>query len=116
MPPKRKERIAPPPINDEWEVKCGETEAGKGWAELEKQAPGNTRKAWDDLRTNPRAATDSRHHRLRANLASRLFEGRVLEQWQIEVTGAGRIWYLIDDVKHTVWVVRASCGHPKATE
>lgn len=116
MPPKRKERIAQPPIDGEWDVKCGETEAGRGWAELEKQAPTNTRVAWDQMRTNPRPAMDSRHVRLRGDLGSRVFEGRVLEQWQIEVTGGGRIWYLVDDHTHTVWVVKASCRHPKATE
>jgi hypothetical protein len=42
--------------------------------------------------------------------------GRTLEQWQIKVSGAGRIWYLPDDDKHTVWVVNASAAHPKRTE
>lgn len=40
----------------------------------------------------------------------------MLEQWQIEVTGGGRIWYLVDDAAETVWVVQASCGHPRQTE
>jgi len=36
--------------------------------------------------------------------------------WQIEVTGGGRIWYLLDTEKRTVWVTFASTAHPKATE
>jgi hypothetical protein len=41
---------------------------------------------------------------------------RELEQWQIEVTSAGRVWYLLDDDTCTVWVMHAGPGHPKATE
>jgi hypothetical protein len=54
--------------------------------------------------------------RLRGSLARRKFGGSELEQWQIEVTGGGRIWYLVDDDAHTVWLVHAGTGHPKATE
>jgi len=32
---------------------------------------------------------------------------------EIEVTGGGRIFYLVDDEKRTVWVVVASLKHPK---
>jgi hypothetical protein len=39
-----------------------------------------------------------------------------LEQWQIEVTGSGRIWYVVDDQHWTVWLIWAGPGHPKMTE
>jgi hypothetical protein len=39
-----------------------------------------------------------------------------LEQWQYEVTGGGRIWYLIDPGKKTIWIRHAGTGHPKATD
>lgn len=39
-----------------------------------------------------------------------------LERWQYEVTGAGRVWYLVDDERRTVWISYAGVGHPKATE
>ena len=39
----------------------------------------------------------------------------MLEQWQYEVTGGGRIWYGIDDKRHLVWLTRAIVGHPTAT-
>ena len=39
-----------------------------------------------------------------------------LEQWQYEVTGAGRVWYCPDPPERTVWLTDASVGHPKATE
>jgi hypothetical protein len=39
-----------------------------------------------------------------------------LEQWQYEVTGGGRIWYLVDVKNMTVWVSWAGTGHPNATD
>lgn len=39
-----------------------------------------------------------------------------MEQWQYEVTGAGRLWYCIDDGQRIVWLTEATVGHPKATE
>ncbi|MFE7671432.1 hypothetical protein ACFU5N_04365 [Streptomyces albidoflavus] len=38
------------------------------------------------------------------------------EQWQIEVTGSGRIWYLVDTSRTTCWVTYAGAGHPRATD
>jgi hypothetical protein len=40
----------------------------------------------------------------------------MLEQWQYEVTGGGRLWYCIDDRRHLVWLTDAMVGHPKVTE
>lgn len=64
----------------------------------------------------PRPPLDSRHLRLHGELSTKLIEGSTLEQWQIEVTGGGRIWYAIDDDRHTIWVTHAATGHPKATD
>jgi len=114
--PKRRDRVAPPPRQDEWDLRFGENDAARGWDELCRQAPGNTRDAYELMRSNPRPPHDSRHMRLRGSLARRKFGGSELEQWQIEVTGGGRIWYLVDDDAHTVWLVHAGTGHPKATE
>lgn len=41
---------------------------------------------------------------------------KAFDHWRIEVTGAGRIWYLVDPDKTTVWVDYAGPGHPKATD
>jgi hypothetical protein len=68
------------------------------------------------MRSDPRPPEDMRHHRLRGELALRKYGTRELEQWQIEVTGSGRIWYLIDDDRRTVWLTQAATGHPKATD
>lgn len=115
MTPRRRERVAPPAADDEWEVRYANNDAAKGWEELCRHAPGNTRAAWQDMRTRPRAE-DHRHTRLHGRLATVTFEGRQLEQRQLEVSGGGRIWYLVDDQRHTVWLVLAGPGHPKATD
>jgi hypothetical protein len=58
-----------------------------------------------------------RQHRLRGQaLATREVRGKVLEQWQYEVTSGGRIWYCPDPDARIVWLVDASPGHPKVTE
>lgn len=68
------------------------------------------------MRQNPAPPVQSpRHHRLRAKLATGSFKGRVLDRWQIEVTGAGRIWYLVDPDHTAVWIDEAGPGHPKVT-
>jgi mRNA-degrading endonuclease RelE of RelBE toxin-antitoxin system len=114
--PKRLDRVAPPPIGDEWDVKYGTPEAAKGWDDLCSQVPAATRAAFEMMRSNPRPPPDGSHYRLRDDLATRDFQGRSLEQWQVKVSNSGRIWYLPDDEKHTVWIVLASTAHPKATE
>jgi hypothetical protein len=59
---------------------------------------------------------DRRHHQLRGDLATVVHGGKVLPRWQIEVTAGGRIWYALDEERHTVRVTHASTGHPKETE
>ena len=117
MSPKRGDRAAPPPIHGEWDIRFDSGEAAKGWEELCQQAPHNTRTAYDAIRTQPRPEPPtSRHHQLKGKLAHATYAGRILEQRQYEVTSGGRLWYLIDDVKRTVWITYASTRHPKATD
>lgn len=117
MSPKRGDRVAAPPGQEEWEIRFKENDAAKGWEELCRQTPGNTRVAWLAMRTNPvPRAKSARHGRLKAELATRTWKGRELEHWQIEVTGAARIWYLVDHETHTIWIDHAGPGHPRATD
>lgn len=68
------------------------------------------------MRTAPApAAQTNRHHQLKGALAYALHDGKQLLCWQIEVTGGGRIWYLIDADRRTVWITEAGTGHPKRT-
>jgi hypothetical protein len=57
-----------------------------------------------------------RHHRLKGSLATAMVKGSALDRRQIEVTGAGRIWYLVDPESATVWIDYAGPGHPRATD
>lgn len=112
-PAKRGDRVAPPAGPGQWEIKFDNTPAAKGWDELCRQAPGNTAKAWDAIRVEPRPFPETtRHQRLKHKLAT--VDG--LEQWQYEVTAAARIWYLVDAEKNTLWIRHAGTGHPKATD
>jgi mRNA-degrading endonuclease RelE of RelBE toxin-antitoxin system len=116
MSPKRLDRVAPPSVGSEWEVRFGTSEAAKGWDELCARAREKTRTAYELMRSNPRPPEVDSHHRLRGGLSTREMRGKQLEQWQVKVSGSGRIWYLPDDDAHTVWVVFASPGHPRQTE
>lgn len=92
-------------------------EAAKGWEALSQQAAANTALAWRELRARPeRPAPTGRHHQLKGRLAVASHRGVEMEQWQYEVTGAGRIWYLVDTANHTLWLRHAGPGHPQATE
>jgi hypothetical protein len=45
-----------------------------------------------------------------------MLKGEQVERWQYEVTGGGRIRYLVDDRNRTAWLSYAGTGHPKATD
>ena len=45
-----------------------------------------------------------------------LYAGRLLPQWQYEVTSGGRIWYLVDEERRTLVMTYAGLAHPKATD
>ncbi len=117
MSPRRGDRAAPPPSSAEWALRFENNDAAAGWEILCKQAPGNARTVWYVLTTEPRARpATTRHHRLKRDLATVRFKGVALEQWQYEITGSGRIWYLIDDEHRTCWITYAGIGHPRATD
>jgi hypothetical protein len=117
MSPRRGERAAAPPIGAEYDLRFASSEAADGWEELGRHATGNLRRAFDAIRANPRGRTSpERHHRLKGNLGTAVWKGECLERWQYEVTGGGRIWYLIDDEARVAWITYAGTGHPKATD
>ena len=66
---------------------------------------------------DPRNAINpSRHHRLRGELGTARHAGRDLEQWHYEITGSGRVWFLVDDDQHKVWLTLVEAGHPSRTD
>jgi hypothetical protein len=58
----------------------------------------------------------ARHHQLKGTLSTDVRERRVLPRRQIEVASGGRVWYLLDVERRTVWTVYSGTGHPKATD
>jgi hypothetical protein len=115
---KRNDRVAPPARAGEWTLIFADNAAASGWEDLCKTAPGPTRDAWDHLSKNPRSRepNPNRVSQLKSDLGVREVKGKKLEQWQYEVTGAGRIWYCPDDATKTVFITYAGVGHPKATD
>jgi len=100
-----------------WRVLLHNTEAARGWAELERQALDVLDRAWVEMTAEPRSvANPGRQHRLKAVLGAVKVGGAELEQWQYEVTGGARIWYAIDDQERTLWVTKAETGHPGITD
>jgi len=112
---KRKERVAPPPLKGGWDFRYATNDAAKGWEQVCAAAPANARMAWERIVAEPRQH-DQRQHPLKGSLGRREVNGVELEQWQFEVTGAGRLWYCIDDAGRTVWMTGCTVGHPKTTE
>lgn len=119
MTPKRGDLVAPPAVGDEYAVRHAANDAIKGWQDLCTQEPSNARWAYEQMRDNPGCRSQppsSRHFRLHRDLSSGVHAGRELPQWQLEVLGGGRIWYLLDDERRTCWIKLAGRGHPKQTE
>lgn len=52
--PKRKDRVAPPPEKGGWDIRFANNQAAREWDELANTAPGNTRKAWNHITSDPR--------------------------------------------------------------
>lgn len=117
MSPKRGDRAAPPPVGTEFDLRFANSAAADGWEQLARHAASNLRRAHDAIRANPRGTVaPERHHRLKGSLATGSWKGQRLERWQFEVTGGGRIWYLIDDGHRTAWITYAGTGHPRETD
>lgn len=69
------------------------------------------------MREAPAPAVQSpRQHRMQYDLATGPVRGQSCDRWQIEVTGGGRIWYLVGPENQTVWIDYAGPAHPRATD
>lgn len=99
-----------------WEFVFKDLDAAKGWAELVRASPAATDQAWVAVTSDPKR-TDARQHQLKGKvLSTGSYQGAAMAQWQYEVTGAGRIWYLIDEQNRRLVLSHAGTGHPKATD
>ncbi|AWK08356.1 hypothetical protein SSP531S_59610 [Streptomyces spongiicola] len=117
MSNKRGDLAVPPPKPGEYKIRFGARDVGVGWQALCAEAPTNTADAWFTMRTGPAPAVQtSRHHQLKYDLATAFFNGKDRDQWQIEVTSGGRVWYVVEEERKTVWLLHAAAKHPKRTE
>jgi hypothetical protein len=67
------------------------------------------------MTSDPRR-TAERQHQLRGNLGQVTVGGKKLDQWQVEPTAGGHVWYAIDDEDRVLWATQAGIAHPKETE
>lgn len=115
---KRGGKVPRPISRSEWTPKFGNRNAAKAWDELlNSKLKSVLVRFWDVIVKDPRSADNpSRHHQLKGSLATRTLKGVELEQWQHEISSAGRIWFLIDDQNQVVWVMEVAPGHPSKTD
>ncbi|MFF0157832.1 hypothetical protein ACFYRY_09895 [Streptomyces sp. NPDC005263] len=99
------------------QVRFADAASAKGWDSLAQQARENTYRAWTTMRTDPGPVNETPGTTgSRAAWRTAPTADRPCEQWQIEVTGGGRIWYLLDTARDTCWITFAGTGHPRATD
>ena len=79
-----------------WAVRAVDLAAGKGWDKVVAQFPEAADRAWVAMTSDPRRI-DRRQHQLKGTLGRVAVAGTTMDQWQCEVTGAGRVWNAIDD-------------------
>lgn len=102
----------------DWVIKPASAQAQKLWLQACEQEPDLMSKEKERLEKRPleRGENPRRTHKLRGKLAERSIAGTTYDQWQHEITSAGRIWYCVDRKKRVVWITQVSLGHPKKTE
>ncbi len=114
---RRGERVARPGRKGGWQLRFADNAPGDGWEELCRNAPSETRVAYDAIESDPFSRLNPRRQfRLKGTADSVEVKGTRLEQWQYEVTGAARVLYAPDSATHVVWIVLARVRHPKDTE
>ena len=109
MSPKPGDRAAPPPFDQEYDIRFANTEAADGWEHLGRQAANNLRRAYEKIRANPRARDrPDRQHRLRGNLGAAAFKGQILERW---LGGHRRRTHLVPPGRRHPHRLDHLCGH-----
>lgn len=111
---KRGDRASRPTSTTDWSIRFDSREAADTWDSLLGTHANALARFWDEVTREPRQKSE-RLHQLKADFAFRVRAGVSLEQWQYEFSGAGRIWYCIDDSSRCVWLTAVQAGHPGAT-
>ncbi len=117
MPSKRGAQALRPRKPGEWLIRHASREAADGWTNLCAQQPGNIATLYDRLATDPRQVDNrDRQGLLKGGLGRVTVNGKVLEQWQYEIAGGGRVWYAVHDDDRVVWITKAVARHPNETK
>jgi len=114
MPPKRGDRVAPPPRPGKWTLKFADSDTGGDWEQLVQNIPSAALACYDALSDDP-LTYSSRQKRLRGELSTREIGGRTLPQRQHEITSGGRVWHCPDAERRVVLLTLVSMTSPKAT-
>lgn len=115
MAGKKGGRVPQPSDPGDWTLRFLKSSVSDDWDKLCAQEVGAASASYDHMAKMPRAR-GARCTRLAGAMESKLVDGKTLERWQFEMTGGGRIFYLLDDDRKIVWVEAIHFGHPKQTE
>jgi hypothetical protein len=114
---KRGGRAIRPAQQHEWTLRYHSREVAEGWENLCAQQSGIMATLYDKLTNDPRHVDNpERQGRLIDRLRVATINGELLEQWQYEVSGGGRVWYAINDATRVVWITKATARHPNETK
>jgi hypothetical protein len=114
---KRGAQAIRPAQHHEWTIRYASREVAEGWENLCAQQPGIMAGLYDRLTQNPRHSDNrTRQSQLHSHLRVTTVNGELLEQWQYEVSGGGRVWYAINDATRVAWITKASARHPNETK
>jgi hypothetical protein len=97
----------------EFQILFATRQADKGWQDLLATTHNSIVDAWDFLTKTP-ALESPRNHRLKAELATVVHDGRTHERWQHELPGGARIWFFIDG--QVVHLIDVHTHHPNQTK
>jgi len=117
MTSKRGSQALRPRKPGEWLIRHASKDAADGWTNLCAQQPGNIATLYDRLAKDPRQIDNrDRQGPLKGDLGRATVNGEVLEQWQYEIAGGGRVWYAVQDNDRVVWITKAAARHPNETK
>lgn len=104
-------------VPSDWVIKPASAQTEKAWKLALDQEPEIMEEERKRLRTRPLDRSDNprRTHQLKGKLAERRIQGERYEQWQHEITSAGRVWYCPDRKNRIIYVTHVSLSHPKET-
>lgn len=117
--------VARPNRPNTWTVVARSQKVANQWDEFCRQAAGGCQRVYDQLAMEPLYEDGDRQQRLVGEAGRGTFEGVQYERRQIDVTGAGRVWYFVDPTPFgsgqkkrvgKVIIDTVAQGHPKETE